>query len=329
MEQIQKLRLNALAGELPEALDVFICCASFENRCRSVADAIDPTFPQQTLVFQNEAIADVIGANANYLLNRFSTNSKSVEINPSDPVGTEAHLIGALSGAMPKSKRNILIDITTFTREALLILLNQLRSILQPEDTVIMAYTGALKYSSRNTTAESVWLTHGVRDIRSILGFPGSVQPSRKTHLILLVGFESERAIRLIGAYEPAFLSLGYGPQGSSISEEHHHLNVIFHEKVAALYGDVNRFEFAPNDPFITKEAILAQAAKFPQVNVVVGALNTKISTVGAGLAAFQNGAIQLCYAEADSYNFADYSAPSPDCYVFRLDSAVLGSALL
>jgi hypothetical protein len=51
--------------------------------------------------------------------------------------------------------------------------------------------------------------------------------------------------------------------------------------------------------------------------------MNTKISTVGCALAAWEDRAIQLCYAQATRYNYAHYSTPGDTCYVFDLPELV------
>jgi hypothetical protein len=48
--------------------------------------------------------------------------------------------------------------------------------------------------------------------------------------------------------------------------------------------------------------------------------MNTKISTVGAALAAIKQESIQLCYAQANIYNVERYSAVSDEVFIFELD---------
>ena len=55
------------------------------------------------------------------------------------------------------------------------------------------------------------WLSKGVKEIRSVLGFPGEILPSRKNHLIVLTGYEYERAKTIIDILQPYSLALGFG----------------------------------------------------------------------------------------------------------------------
>jgi hypothetical protein len=166
------------------------------------------------------------------------------------------------------------------------------------------------------------WLSKGVAEVRSVLGYPGEFFPSRKTHLIVLVGFEHERASKLVEIYEPNILSLGYGKAGSETSQKHYSANRNYHKLVreaVATYTTVREFEFSCSNPWDAKKAILAQVATTPDHNVVVAPMNTKISTVGCALAAVENQTIQLSYAKAMSYNYQQYSVGGTMCYLFEV----------
>jgi len=216
------------------------------------------------------------------------------------------------------SPATYVIDITSFTHEALLIVLRVLAVHRKPTDRITCLYNGASEYSV-GLPAEEKWLTKGVGEIRSVLGYSGQIIPTQKTHLIVLVGFETERAERIIAAYEPNELSLGYGSLLESISPPLHDLNRKFHKKLREKYRKVSEFTFSCEDAFAAKAAVLKQANARPDFNVFIAPMNTKISTVGVALAAFDNQAIQLCYASAERYNFEAYSTPSDDCYFFDL----------
>jgi hypothetical protein len=59
--------------------------------------------------------------------------------------------------------------------------------------------------------------------------------------------------------------------------------------------------------------------------NVIIAPLNTKLSTVGAGLYALRHKAIQICFPPVGEYNETTYSTPGPDAYVVSL-ADLLGS---
>jgi hypothetical protein len=250
----------------------------------------------------------VISKNAELLERRFRNVDRiQVQLSDSNPILTEDSVIQSLAKVFGQGKRSVLVDITTFTREALLILLNRLRNFRTNINRVYLVYTSAREYSIGNPRAK-MWLSQGVREVRSVLGFPGKMMPSQRSHLIVLLGFEADRASQLIERYEPSILSVGHSPESTSVCKEHHLANKYFYRKLMAVHPRVQEFVFSAKDPFAVQRNIEEQIAKFSGTNVVVAGLNTKISTVGVALAAFKNPAIQIAYAQADLYNYARYS---------------------
>jgi hypothetical protein len=118
------------------------------------------------------------------------------------------------------------IDVTSISHELLCILIALLNQHNKLNKTVLF-YTGAKQYSI-NTPANAMWLSKGVASIRSILGYPGTMLTSKPLHLVLMAGFEVERAFEVIRSYEPNLLSLGLGDSEHSVSKEHYENNVVF-----------------------------------------------------------------------------------------------------
>jgi hypothetical protein len=54
--------------------------------------------------------------------------------------------------------------------------------------------------------------------------------------------------------------------------------------------------------------------------------MNTKISTIGSALAALEEEAIQLCYAQPLQYNYKSYSTPGNTCYLLDFNGLLQGS---
>ena len=125
----------------------------------------------------------------------------------------------------------------------------------------------------------------------------------------MLIGFEWERAQRLIEAYDPVELALGIGRQVDAIEDEHFQNNKVFFDRLMGLHPNASSFEFSCNDPEVTAR-IVEEQCRDRHLTPVVAPMNTKISTVGAALAAFADSRIQLCYAQAAIYNCVSYSVP-------------------
>jgi hypothetical protein len=319
---VQKLQLSELASVLADSVSVFVCCASYEDRCLSIARHMPLPPVKRALVARNSGLGSLVDPNAEKLRTLFGERAQDVVLDFRDPLATADSLQTALSSAVKEKPQRFLLDITTFTHEQLLILLRLLSLRLKENDKVVCAYTCAAEYSVNETRPEEKWLSKGVAEVRSVLGYPGGHSPSFKAHMIVLAGYEHDRASKLIEVYEPSLISLGHDRLGTSTDPKHYEPNRRFHELVhqtAAQYALVKDFEFPSNDPWGTKDAILQQLRANPGYNAIVAPMNTKISTVGSALAAFEDEAIQLCYAQALQYNYHGYSRPGETCHLFEL----------
>lgn len=239
-------------------------------------------------------------------------------LDKTSPLVTADNLQRALSHAGgDDGDLSYLVDITTFTHEALLILLRLLQARVK-RGSVVLAYAPAAEYSV-GLPPEEKWLSKGITDIRSVLGYPGDSRPSRKSHLIVLVGFEGDRAELLLDAYQPHVISLGFGQEGTATAAQHQQVNRFAFAQLASKVSQYNEFEFSCVDVAAVEATIGVQAGRFPDCNVVIAPMNTKLSTVGVAGAAFRNDDIQLCYASASQYNVEGYSRPGTTCVLTAL----------
>jgi hypothetical protein len=318
---VKEILLADLGATLQGSIDLLICCGSFEQRSRSIPEALDPQIVRRALVAQNVDLEAYTGENAKRLRSRYQGKCFGVDIRTDDPLLTADNLGTALVELAKDDPQKCLVDITTFTHESLLILLKLLALTVELHGSTVFAYASAGEYSV-GLRDHDKWLTKGVKEIRSVLGYSGDIIPSRKTHLIILVGYEHERASQLIASLGPSILSLGCGGRGTATSEKHQAANEHFRQLLRssyALYDQCYDFDFSCCDPWEAKDAIIAQARKFSDHNVVVAPMNTKISTVGAALATQEMECIQLCYAQALRYNYQHYSEPGDKCHLFEL----------
>jgi hypothetical protein len=310
--------LKDIAAHLPPKIDVLICSASFEARCKSVPMELDPAFVEQALICENRDVAVYAKDNIEALLNHFSKNTKIVSLSLSDPLNIADRLGSNIDRVLSDIPQTFLVDTTTFTRESLIILVLLLKVKLQTNKELIFTYASASDYSIGDRNNE-IWLSKGVKEVRSILGFPGNPSPSRRCHLIILSGFENERAIKLIESYEPAILSVGVAREADSVDPKHFEKNLAFHKILCNLYTNVDIFSFSATDVLQARDDLKAQVLKHRGYNVVVAPLNNKLSTIGATLAALEDEDIQLCYAQANEYNYEAYSTPGDKCYIFSI----------
>jgi hypothetical protein len=326
MENLMKTKLYEIIEVLGESPTLFICSSSYEDRCLSVAQNLNPGEVEQVIILENEDFLRFIEKNSLILKERFGAKARNISLRTDAPLQVADTLRKEVLPLIEKCSGLCLIDITTFTHEHLLILIKMIAD-LHIRAKIKLVYAGVEKYSF-NTSLNEEWLSKGLVEARSILGFSGIMLPSRKLHLIVLVGFEYERAEKLIECYEPALLSLGQGNKEDAVNSEHYERNAVFHKRVKefaealsiSMYS-VQQFEFSCTNPVKSMNEILLQVEKFEDFNIALCPMNTKLSTIGAALAALKNERIQLVYAQPVEYNIAGYSTPGSTCTIFDLMS--------
>lgn len=313
---IRKASLRGLSSEIADGVDLFICSASFEDRCLSITSALDIRRVRKSIVCQNRSSYPQMVRNAQRLKNLLSRDCTTIMMDKVDPLLGADSLRRAIDYHVAiGGVGRVVVDITTFTHESLLILIRLLHDRRDAFGELIFAYAAAADYSVGSPPGEE-WLGKGIRDIRSVLGYPGAISAAKGTHLILLVGYERDRAEKLIDQYEPRSLALGYGDRSSSMTEHHHRVNLALHRNLMSKYRNCTEFRFHPNDPFSSCIAIEAEIARPGGLNIVLAPMNTKLSTLGAALACFRHQQVQLCYASAMKYNVERYSLAGQDCYI-------------
>jgi hypothetical protein len=213
-----------------------------------------------------------------------------------------------------------LIDITTFTHEGLLILFKVLVETLRRDDRAEFIYAHAREYSVGDPP-ERKWLSKGIQEVRSVLGFPGELLPSRRTHLVVLAGFEAERVLALIQEYEPSRITIGCGDPSEEGTRSHQQTNEAVVRRLQNWVGDIRVFTFPCYDADGTCVAVKSEVERTQGFNTIIAPMNTKISTLGAALCAMDNPTVQLSYGQANLYNYKAYSEPGDEFYYFSLDA--------
>ncbi len=309
--------VEAICHTLPEVIDLFICSASFEERSCVFPLSLRPTRVKQALVFSDHVLCGEAGEQSTELIMaHFGGRASFVPLWLRDPLDVADRMMESI-GRLCDETSSYVIDVSTFSHEALLILIKVVQLQLRPGSTLTGVYNTAEEYAIGLEPGKK-WLTRGVSEVRSVLGYSGGNLPTKTQHLVVLAGFETERAEKVIAAYEPSVLTIGFGSSSASVSQEHHDLNRHTFEAMLAKHKEARQLEFACDDVAETIQAI-AKLSKDSSHNVVIAPMNTKISTVGVACAALADESIQLCYAVPDEYNAAAYSSPGPDGYVFNI----------
>jgi hypothetical protein len=316
----ERIPLTELTDRLPEEIDLLIVSASFEMRCRSVADVLDPEKVGRTLVAQNQNHAEFHDDQANYLISRFGRRSSLMPLDTSEPLQTADNMERCINEAMKENPRNIVVDISTFTREGFLILFRILSAVPRHKCPKYYVYARAQEYSI-GSQPEDKWLSRGIASVRSVLGYPGSFEPSRRLHMIVLVGFEYDRVAELIRRCEPSEVSLGQSITSEPDSQNHLDAHRRSYDRLRSVFGEVHKFEFPSYDSDGARAAVLAQHRAHMGYNCMVAPMNTKVSAMGSAEAALEDQSIQVVYAQAVLYNVQSYSRPGDVCYLMTNQS--------
>lgn len=320
---VYQYTINEINQNLCTTFDLFIGCSSFEMRCLSFIQNFDINKFTSALVFYNKDCLEHIKTNKESMRSILGEKGSFVDLLHSNPIYTADQIKNSLVDISKKQKvASILLDITTFTHESLLIVVRLLRLIF-PNALVQCIYINAKEYSS-NDEMKNKWLSKGIVEIRSVLGYAGDILPAQKTHLILIVGYEYERATGIINALEPNCISLGFGRSDNATTQKDQDANEHYAwlvEQMATNYVDLDCFEVKCNDPFATSEAILKKLEVIKDKNVLIVPLNNKISTIGVAIASISDDNVQVCYAPALIYNYDNYSESGDTCYLFELPS--------
>jgi hypothetical protein len=297
--------------------DIFICSSSFEKRCMTIPEMIGNQIKNIIICHYNNNYQE---ANSNYSeLAYFFKNPFTIPFEKNDPLTNIDNLASQLSKikkAKHNHNHNILIDITTLTREMIFIIIYFFKNVPTVNSyNVTFIYNPAEKYEK--------WLSKGVRDIRSVLGYSGLFLPNKKLALILLVGFEQERAKKIIDTFEPSKVFLGHASVKGAITKELQKINKsVFEELKSMLSIDIVQFEFSCITPEGTKRKIneIIKSLK-KEYNIVIASLNNKISTIGVALSALENPEVQICYPMVNQYNIENYSVSKNEIFLIDINS--------
>lgn len=318
---IRSVSESDLASSVSEfAIEHLIVSATFEPRAFTLWNQISDRIPGRKIVCYNANHRSYIQKS----LQEFSERAEpdAVPLNSDDPRITFDALKEAIEG-LPRGR--VAIDITGFTKESLAMLLYIARYRLADPSKLCVYYHRAAAYGASPSKG---WLSRGIKDVRSIVGFGGHVRVSGDTHLFILPGFETDRARNIIDAVEPDMISIGVPLVSSGrdhdaggFSNPHEEPLLEFVREIQNVYANIglSQFDFSALDPIRTRDSIMAAVAG-EENNVVVACLNSKVSTVGACLAAICNPMIQMLYAQPISYNIECYSEPSGEFLFFNIE---------
>ena len=202
VEPIQVERLTRLNEYGPD--DLFICSASFEDRCISSTSRMGADFRTRfAIIFVIEEplykrqVDNNLFKLQSELGKRTSEGIFVISCQKENPIDGINQLKNIWRQCKPKNPEEpfVTIDISGFTKIYLLQLLHSLVSDLN---------VGIPRMLHTTQTYLPTKLTQGVEQITTIPDFFGSPSLEKQTILILLLGFEPERALAVWKHFNPA-----------------------------------------------------------------------------------------------------------------------------
>ncbi|PYF07206.1 hypothetical protein C8J30_11936 [Rhodobacter viridis] len=310
---MREVTREALAEQMQRPV-ALISCMSFEDRSLTVAEAIPSFRLSRWLIIVNEDIETDISSirdRAETIAAKAGVAIEYLKASKQNPLLLADAFVDLAKKAAPDNSFDWIADITTMTHEMLLILVAAADEIITPWRDLNLIYNLASAYSVDELPANK-WISRGIHQVRSVVGFPGAWSPGEQTKLVALPGFDSERMRRMVEEIEPDQLIVGIAcPVG-----ERHAWSAEKNRGIAQKLLDTRNgttFDYPALDPFGAVDALI-NVLQDTTSNVLLAPLNSKISTAAIGVLARLKPEWQICYAPAVIYNLK-YATPS-DCFL-------------
>ena len=298
--------------------DIFIACTSFEDRTTAVVEKLSKSYRAvDSFVFNydEQNRTNLRDINFNRLMNILSKHSKSIIpliCNFYDPLDGIFKFKNLCKNRSIKLRdTNITIDITTFTKQYLLVLLKFIEK--QSPKSIRLLYTEPDDYAVKWNKP----LSYGLIDIISVPTYGGHFYIEKENLLILQLGYEGNRAyaiwekltphktILLIG--KPSYRNLWEG----RVEE--------FNKKLISKLPEDSVNYIPTLDPFeVNKKLNYIIKQYLPKFNIMISPLGPKPQVIGCYLAVRKHQDIQIIYAIPKFRNEEYYSKKMGRIWEYR-----------
>jgi hypothetical protein len=192
-------------------------------------------------------------------------------------------------------RRSMLLDITTMPRETIWWTLG---ALVENECRVEFVYHQARSYSQE-------WLTRDTDEPRLLYQYSGISKLGKPTCLLLLNGFDTDRALQIIQYFEPALILLGI-QVGTQFGNEEK--NALPGERIRQQMRAVKTFNVNAYSPdFGYADILQAVLSSLEKFNIVAASLGPKTSAIALFRLVQQHPEIALAYAPSREFNM-EYS---------------------
>lgn len=289
-------RLNEYGAD-----DLFICCASFEDRSIAAAERLSGNFRVRfsiIFVIEEPIYQQQIDSNLlkiqNLLARKTSEGVFVIRCQRDDPTEGISQLKGVWKRCRPKDEDepHITLDISGFSKIYMLGLLHYLVAELN---------LGLPRILHTTQTYAPSRLTQGVHQITTVPNFFGSMSMEKETILVLFLGFESERSLSVWKQFNPTrTICLITAPRDGN--DEY----LRYAEKNNSFLlsqPNVEVRQAAADSPYHIRNTLESIYDEFKATaNMIIGPFGTKPQTVGIFVFWLEHPRIQVVYSFPSQY---------------------------
>ena len=198
------------------------------------------------------------------------------------------------------------MDISTFPRHELLVALYYLRHSKKIKNLRLL-YVSPIGYGK--------WLSRGYKRFSMVPFFEGPSAFDKKIALLILGGFEKERALSLIDDLEPSAVFFAHSEPGTSEHFTDTGKNALDDLKSrSSVHTEI--LKIPGNDPIACKNALIELfRTRSNEYDFFVAPIGPKLAVVGLYLAYEENPIFRIVYPHNILYNVEHYSKGCRDLY--------------
>lgn len=277
--------------------DVFIGCASFEDRTTAIVDKFfDEYKVANSFIFKYDernrtAIRDQNFEKLKNALALHSENLFAIICDHHDPLDGVSKIRDLLdTRAIVLRDRSIAIDITTFTKQYLLVLLKFIEQ--QKPKSIRLFYSEPEDYAVKWSKP----LSYGLIDIVSVPSYGGHFYMEKENLLILMLGYEGDRAYSIWESFTPHKTIILIGrPSFRNLWEGR--VEEFNKKLISNLPKD--SIDYIPTlDPFAVSRKLDSLIKRYSGAyNISISPLGPKPQVVGCYLSSTEHPDIQIVYA--------------------------------
>lgn len=297
--------------------DIFITCASFEERFLRVPDIFQDPLPKNIVLFKFHEPLEEREINIKKFKEKFCILSRNINFYPiTVEHGKDVNAIIQLHSILKetgllKKRINVSIDISTFTKNLLINIICYINDNLNTEKFRCL-YTIPGRYAS----PQEGWLSASIKSIQIPPLFWHSWSPLKDNLLVTILGFEEMRAWSLIDNFSAdanwIFVSKpGSKKEWDSFCEE-------YNKKLLSIYkpcGSIPALDISKISTILSNTITRETTEKY---NVFISPLGTKPQIIGVLLYAFNsNEPLNIVTTNVIQHNIPYYSWDTGDSYEF------------